>query len=214
MLGADPANVDGARETARRTIRDANRAADVIARLRALFTRQSAAVEAVDLNEAAREVVALLSNDLQRDGVVLRCDFAEGLPLVGADRVQLQQVIVNLVRNGAEAMRSRNERQRRLVIRTEPGEDDGVRLSVQDVGTGFAQGVAERLFEAFYTTKTDGMGIGLSISRSIIESHGGRLWALANNGPGATFTFSIPMHLTLAAGPHDFAEPWQRIAEA
>jgi PAS domain S-box-containing protein len=192
MLATDPPNVEGARETARRTIRDGNRAADVITRLRALFSRKAIKIEPVDLNEAAREVIALSSGDLQRSRVVLRTELADGLALAGGDRVQLQQVIINLLRNAADAMSGVDDRPRRLVISTEPDKDGRVRLSVQDAGVGFGSQSTERLFEAFYTTKGDGMGIGLSVSRSIIESHNGRLWAEPNVGPGATFSFSIP----------------------
>ncbi|TIM05607.1 MAG: PAS domain S-box protein [Mesorhizobium sp.] len=192
MLAANPPNMDGARETARRTIRDGNRAADVITRLRALFSKRTPSIEPVDLNEAAREVINLLSSDLQRSRVVLRTAFADGLPLAGGDRVQLQQVIMNLLRNAADAMSGVDDRPRRLLMKTEADEDNHVRLTVQDAGVGLTSEAAERLFEAFYTTKNDGMGIGLSVSRSIIESHNGRLWAVSNDGPGATFSFSIP----------------------
>jgi PAS domain S-box-containing protein len=193
MLAADPPNVDGARETARRTIRDGNRASDVITRLRALFGKRDATTEPVDLNEATREVIALSLGELQRSRVILRPDLADGLPPVTGDRVQLQQVILNLLRNASEAMSGVNDRPRHLVIRTERDEGDRLRLSVQDAGVGLEPKVAERLFEAFYTSKSGGMGIGLSVSRSIIESHQGRLWAVPNDGPGATFAFSIPL---------------------
>ena len=189
MLAADPPNVEGARETARRTIRDGNRAADVITRLRALFSKRATTVEPVNLNEAAREVIALSWGDLHRSRVVVRTELADELPLVGGNRVQLQQVIMNLLRNASDAMIGVDDRTRRLVIKTETDERDHVRLSVQDTGVGFGPDGAERLFEAFYTTKSEGMGIGLSVSRSIIESHHGRLWAAANDGPGATFSF-------------------------
>jgi PAS domain S-box-containing protein len=192
MLAADPPNVEGARETARRTIRDGNRASDVITRLRALFSKKDVATEPVDLNEATREVIALSSSELQRSRVILRAELADDLPPVAGDRVQLQQVILNLVRNASEAMSGVDDRPRKLLIRTEPDEDDRVRLTVQDTGAGFEPQAAGRLFEAFYTTKSGGMGIGLSVSRSIIESHQGRLWAAPNDGPGATFSFSIP----------------------
>jgi C4-dicarboxylate-specific signal transduction histidine kinase len=191
LLGADPPNVEGARETARRTIRDANRASEVIARLRALFGKRVPVSEAVDLNEATREVLALLSRELQRGRVVLRAELAEALPLVIGDRVQLQQVVLNLLLNAAEAMSGVEDRLRLLVIRT-GSDNDGVRLSVQDTGVGFESDNLPRLFEAFYTTKSGGMGIGLSVSRSIIVSHHGRLWAELNEGPGATFAFSVP----------------------
>jgi signal transduction histidine kinase len=148
MLTSDPPNIDGARETARRTLRDGNRAADVVSRLRAMFST--------------------------------------------GDRVQLQQVILNLLRNASDAMSVIEERPRDLLIRTQREGDDRVRLSVQDTGIGVRPDEFQKLFDAFYTTKSSGMGIGLSVSRSIIERHHGRLWAEANDGPGATFVFSIP----------------------
>jgi len=192
MLAADPPNVDGARETARRTIRDGNRASEVVTRLRALFRKKETTNESVDLNDATREVLALSSSELQRNRVILKQELTDDLPAVTGDRVQLQQVILNLLRNASDAMSGVDGRPRQLLIRTEEGEDDQVRLTVKDAGVGFAYQAADRLFESFYTTKNDGMGIGLSVSRSIIESHHGRLWAMPNNGPGVTFSFSIP----------------------
>jgi PAS domain S-box-containing protein len=191
MLDADPPNVDGALETAKRTIRDGRRAADVITRLRALFVKKEAATELVDLNEATLEVIALSQSELERSRVITRAELADQLPPVTGDRVQLQQVILNLVRNASDAMSTVDDRPRQLLIKTEP-EGDQVRLSVQDAGVGFDPQAIKNLFEAFYTTKNDGMGIGLSVSRSIIESHHGRLWATPNDGPGVTFSFSIP----------------------
>jgi C4-dicarboxylate-specific signal transduction histidine kinase len=191
MLAADPPNFEGARETARRTIRDGNRASDVITRLRALFAKKDTTTESVDLSEATREVIALSLSELQRSRVILRSELADDLPPVTGDRVQLQQVILNLLRNALDAMGGVDDRPRKLVIRTERDEDDRVRLTVQDTGAGFEPQAAGRLFEAFYTTKSGGMGIGLSVSRSIIESHHGRLWAAPNDGPGATFSFSL-----------------------
>ena len=192
MLATDPPNVDGARETARRTIRDGNRASEVVVRLRALFTKKEATAEAVDLNDATREVIALSLSELQRNRLVLRTELADGLPPVIGDRVQLQQVVLNLLRNASDAMSTVEDRPRQLLVRTERHEGDHVRLSVQDAGVGFDFQAADRLFDAFYTTKRDGMGMGLSVSRSIVESHQGRLWATPNDGPGATFSFSIP----------------------
>ena len=192
MLDAEFPNIDGARETAKRTIRDGRRAADVITRLRALFSKKDAATELVDLNEATREVIALSRSELERNRVITRTELADELPLVTGDRVQLQQVIINLLRNGSDAMSEVDDRPRELLFKTEVDEDDCVRLSVRDVGTGFESQTLEQLFRSFYTTKADGMGIGLSVSRSIIENHGGRLWATANDGPGVTFSFSIP----------------------
>ena len=192
MLAADPPNVDGARETARRTIRDGNRASEVINRLRALFGKKETTNEPVDLNDATREVLALSSSDLHRNQVILQQELADHLPTVTGDRVQLQQVILNLLRNASDSMCGVDDRPRQLLIRTERDEGDHVRLTVKDAGVGFASQAADRLFESFYTTKNDGMGIGLSVSRSIIERHHGRLWATPNSGPGVTFSFSIP----------------------
>ena len=191
MLANDPPDVDGARETARRTIRDGNRASEVITQLRALFCKKDATTGSVNLNDAALEVIALSLADLQKNGVVLRPEFTDDLPLVTGDRVQLQQVILNLVLNASDAMSDVDDRPRRLVIRTER-EDDRARLTVQDVGVGIEPSGVDKLFEPFYTTKSGGMGIGLSVSRSIIERHHGRLWATLNDGPGAAFSFSIP----------------------
>jgi signal transduction histidine kinase len=192
MLAADPPDIDGARETARRTIRDGNRASDVIARVRALFTKKEPAIEAVDLNKVTREVMALSLSDLQRNRVVLQSELAKDLPAITGDRIQLQQVILNLLRNASDAMADVHDRPRQLLVRTEREDGDRVRVSVRDAGAGVDPQSVDKVLDAFYTTKTDGMGIGLSISRSIIERHHGRLWAEANDGPGATFSFSIP----------------------
>jgi PAS domain S-box-containing protein len=192
MLDTDPPNVDGARETAKRTIRDGRRASDVITGLRALFRKRDAVTESVDLNEATREVIALSQSELERNRVITRTELADQLPLVTGDRVQLQQVILNLVRNASDAMSTVDDWPRDLLIKTELDQGDQVRLTVQDAGVGFDPQTAAKLFEAFYTTKNDGMGIGLSVSRTIIDSHHGRLWAIPNDGPGATFSFSIP----------------------
>jgi PAS domain S-box-containing protein len=195
MLNTDPPNLDGARETAKRTMRDGNRAAEVIARLRTLYSKKAPSLELMDLNEAAREVTALLLSELQTNGVILQHEFADGLPKVQGDRIQLQQVILNLVRNASDAMRDVESRPRHLLIRTEQA-CETVRVTIQDSGIGFDPAIADRLFESFYTTKADGMGMGLSVSRSIIEAHGGRLRATANDGPGATFSFSLPCEAT------------------
>jgi C4-dicarboxylate-specific signal transduction histidine kinase len=197
MLSADPPNVDGARETALRTIRDGNRAADIVMRLRALFAEKTVASESVDLNVAAREVIALSLSELQRNRVTVREDLAEDLPPVTGDRVQLQQVILNLLLNASDAMSGIDDHPRQLVVKTERDEGDRVRLSVQDAGVGFEALAVDKLFDAFYTTKIGGMGMGLSVSRSIVESHQGRIWAEPNDGPGATFSFSVPRSLKL-----------------
>jgi len=201
MLDATPPNVEGARETARRIIRDGNRASDVVTRLRALFSKKEFTLEPLDLNEATEEVIALSLSDLQRNQVILRSALAEDLPPIIGDRVQLQQVILNLVRNASDAMAFVEDRPRELLIRTELDEGDQVRLTVKDVGVGFTPETAGKLFEAFYTTKKDGMGIGLSVSHSIIEAHHGRLWANVNDGPGVTFSFCIPCRSGTSVDP-------------
>lgn len=192
MLSADPPNIDGALETARRTIRDGNRATEVIARLRLLFTKRSSVAEPVDLNVITRESIGLSADEIERNGVIVCSELADGLPLVNGDAVQLQEVILNLIRNAVDAMEAVEGRPRQLVIRTERGFDNHVRLSVQDSGVGFNPQTAERLFEQFYTTKSGGMGIGLFVSRTIIENHRGSLLAVPNDVHGATFSFSVP----------------------
>lgn len=192
MLDTDPPNLDGARETARRTIRDGHRASDVVMRLRGLFSKKEAAVEPVDLNEAAREVFALMLSELQQARVVLQSELSEDLPLIQGDRIQLQEVILNLLRNASDAMNTIEDRPRHVRIRTSRDASDDICLTVEDTGIGFDPQHTDALFQPFHTTKSDGMGIGLSVSRSIIEAHRGRLWATPNDGPGATFAFSIP----------------------
>jgi PAS domain S-box-containing protein len=191
-LTANPPNIGLAREATRRLLRDGDRAVGVVTRLRAMFSKGEFTLERMDLNEAAREVVALSSADLQRNGVVVEPVFGEDLPPVAGDRIQLQQVILNLIRNASDAMSEVRDRPRRLVISTARAAAGHVSLSVSDAGVGLDPQTNEKLFDAFYTTKKGGMGIGLSVSRSIIERHGGSLWAQPNDGPGASFTFSIP----------------------
>ncbi|MFC4527004.1 PAS domain-containing protein [Dyella halodurans] len=192
MLAADPPNVQGALETARRTIRDGHRASDVITRVRSLFSKKDSIAERVNLNEAAKEVIALTQSTLKNSRVMLRTEFSDDLPPVTGDRVQLQQVILNLLLNATEAVSGVDDRPRQVMIRTEEDGGDFVRLTVRDSGVGFRPEVANKMFETFFTTKSSGMGIGLSISQSIVERHHGRLQAATNEGPGATFWFSIP----------------------
>ena len=192
LLGADPPDVDGARETARRAIRDGNRASDVMTRLRALFSRKEFSLESFDLNEATREVIALSLSDLRRHRVVLQSELADDLPIITGDRIQLQQVILNLLRNASDAMVEVHERPRLLLIKTEREDINRVRLTVRDAGIGLPTQNLGSLFDAFFTTKSGGMGIGLFVCRSIVERHQGRLWAEPNDGPGATVAFSIP----------------------
>ncbi len=192
MLDSDPANIEGAREAARRMIRDGNRASEVVTRLRALFKGKEVVSEWVNLNDAAQEVIALSLSELESKRIIVRHEFAENLPAVKGDRIQLQQVIQNLLRNAADALSSIEDRPRQLLIRTERDDGTNVQLIVQDAGIGIDPEAADRLFDPFYTTKEDGTGIGLSVSRSIVEAHRGRIWATANDGPGSSFIFSIP----------------------
>jgi signal transduction histidine kinase len=146
----------------------------------------------VDLNAATREVIALSWSELQRHRVTLRSQLADDLPIVTGDRVPLQQVILNLLRNAVDAMVDVDDRSRQLLISTHREDGDRARVSVRDTGVGLGLTATDKLFDAFYTTKSEGMGIGLSVSRSIVERHRGRLWAEPNDGPGATFSFSVP----------------------
>jgi signal transduction histidine kinase len=193
LAGATP-NLDEAREALSRIIRDGNRASDVIAKIRALLRKTDMEKERLDMNDAIREVVALAQGEVRRTGVALRAELEGDLPRVLGDRVQLQQVILNLVMNGIEAMSAVTDRSRDLLIRSRQHESDKVLVAVQDSGMGLDPKNMERIFDAFYTTKGQGLGMGLAISRSIVENHGGRLWAVPNDGPGATFQFTLVKH--------------------
>jgi signal transduction histidine kinase len=162
----------------------------VTKRIRALFTKTLAAKERLDINEAIGEVVALTASEMQRNQVVLQMELATDLPPIVGDRVQLQQVMLNLILNGIEAMGTVEGHPRELVIRTRCSEGE-VCVAVKDSGVGLEPSSLERIFDAFHSTKPDGLGMGLSISRSIIEGHGGRLWAVSNDGPGATLQFTL-----------------------
>jgi PAS domain S-box-containing protein len=194
LLAADPPDIDKARATAERTIRDGNRASEVIKRLRAMFAADPHRFEPVDLHDAVREVLALCNTEIRSGGAILRHDFMPGTPLVVGDRVQIQQVVLNLILNALDAMSEVNDRSRSLLLSTTETEHNGVRLAVRDSGIGLDAQSADKLFDAFYTTKPHGMGVGLAISRSIIENHGGRLTAARNDGHGATFAFAMPIH--------------------
>jgi PAS domain S-box-containing protein len=190
-LAGDSPNLEEARENARRIVRDGKRAGDIIARVRAQATKTGTTMARLDMNEAIEEVVALAQPEVRRNNVTLRTELADDLSPVLGDRVQLQQVVLNLVMNAVEAMSTVGERPRELVIRTQNDEADLVRITVQDSGTGLDPQNMERIFDAFYTTKSGGMGMGLSICRSIVQKHGGRLLAVANDGPGTTFQFTL-----------------------
>jgi C4-dicarboxylate-specific signal transduction histidine kinase len=185
-LAADPPNLGEARESLTRILRDGGRASDVVQRIRALLKRRAPQTAPQDVNDLIREVLALV-NDVSTE-----VDLTRDVPPVLGDRVQLQQVILNLVMNGIEAMREVGERSRRLVIGSRR-QDGAVLVSVRDSGKGIGAGAFDHLFDPFFTTKSEGMGMGLSVSKSIVENHGGRLWAAAGGGPGATFQFTLPV---------------------
>ena len=165
---------------------------DVIQWIRQLATKTGPQKAQVGVNDVIRDVVPLVGTQVRRHEVSLRIDLTPTLPPVLADRIQLQQVLINFVINGIEAMASVDDRSRELVIRSQPHDDDHVLVAVQDAGVGIDAQKTDRLFSAFYTTKPGGMGMGLSISRSIIDAHGGRLWATPNPDHGATFHFALP----------------------
>jgi len=191
-LDRQPPDLDEARACLHRMIRDSNRAGEVVTRIRSLVKKSPPVTSALDLNDAIQEVLALVESEARRHAVLVRTELATGLPPVRGDRVQLQQVILNLVMNGIEAMKEVAGRPRELQIRSGSHKVGMVLVSVQDTGIGLTAETLGRIFEAFYTTKTEGMGMGLSISRSIIVAHGGQLWPCANDGHGATFQFTLP----------------------
>jgi signal transduction histidine kinase len=172
-------------------MKDSERAGDVIDRIGALIRKAPPRNEVLDLNEAILEVTALTHSEALNTGVTVRTQLAPSLPRIHGDRVQLQQVMLNLIVNGIQAMSDVADGQRDLLINTE-ATNDGAHVGVRDTGPGLRPESLPRLFEPFYTTKTDGMGMGLSICRSIIEAHGGRLWATRNTPQGAFFQFTIP----------------------
>jgi signal transduction histidine kinase len=186
--------VEEAREAARRIVRDGKRAGEVIARIRALTKPTTAPREKLDLNETIREALVLVGDEAKRKGVIIRPQFADALAPVAGDRVQLQQVVLNLVMNGIEAMSSVEGRTRELVITTRNLDPDQVQITVDDAGIGLDPDARDKIFDPFYTTKPTGMGMGLSICRSILRAHGGRLWATAKDGPGALFHFTLPRY--------------------
>jgi predicted ATPase/signal transduction histidine kinase len=190
-LAGESPDLAEAREAIGRIVRDGTRAGDVIARLRALFKKADPAKDPVDINQAIEEVVTLAKSEIKRNKVSVRMELATNLAPIMGDRVQLQQVTLNLVLNAIESMSTGDERERNLVIATQPGEHNEIRVVVRDSGIGFDPLDSERIFDAFHTTKTGGLGLGLAISRSIVNWHGGRLWAVSNDGPGATFQFTL-----------------------
>jgi signal transduction histidine kinase len=190
LLDRDQPDLPEAREAASEMARDARRAADIIEHVRSLYRKDSSYQEMVDVNEVIREMVVMLQREATRHSVTMCTDLTEGLPKVMADRVQLQQALMNLMLNGMEAM---GETTGGLSIKSQLGEGDQVLISISDNGVGLPTGDPDQIFNAFFTTKSQGTGLGLAITRSIVESHGGRIWATANSGPGTTFQFTLPI---------------------
>jgi signal transduction histidine kinase len=194
LLDRDQPDLPEAREAASEMARDARRAADIIEHVRALYRKDSShqeiVQEIVDVNEVIREMVVILQNEANRHSITMSTDLAKEIPNVMADRVQLQQALMNLMLNGIEAMRDTSGE---LSIKSQLAEDGQVLISVSDTGVGLPTGNVGRIFDAFFTTKSQGTGLGLAITRSIVEAHGGRIWTTANSGPGATFQFTLPV---------------------
>ena len=189
-LASDPPNVSEASEAAKEIVRDGNRASEIIKRIRALLRKTETRKVALDINQTIQEVVLLIANEAASKRVTVHMDLGPGLPRVLGDRVQLQQVVLNLVLNGVEAITSVSDHPRDLFIRSSE-QSEGVLVTVRDTGVGLDHEDVEKIFDAFYTTKSQGLGMGLAISRSILEDHGGQLWAVPNDGPGTTFQFTL-----------------------
>jgi signal transduction histidine kinase len=193
-LGAQPPDLDEVRQALGRAVKDGKRAAEIIGRIRTLIKKEPLRKDALEVNEAIVEVIALTRGEVMKNNVSVQTQLAEGLPLIQGDRVQLQQVILNLIINAVEAMSGVSERSRGLLIGTGKDASDRVLVAVQDSGPGLNPENCERLFDSFYTTKPGGMGMGLSICRSIVEAHGGRIWSTPNAGPGITVQFTLPIN--------------------
>ncbi|MFK4722204.1 PAS domain S-box-containing protein [Bradyrhizobium niftali] len=198
FLSAEPPNLREVDDALSLIVKEGNRAGEVVGRIRALIKKAPARKDAVEINDAILEVIALTRAEAANNGVSVRTQLAEGVPRVQGDRVQLQQVLLNLIINAIEAMRDVGEDERELLVSTR-NEPDGVSVEVRDSGPGFAPADLDRVFEAFYTTKSSGLGLGLSICRSIIEAHNGRLWASPNAPRGAIFRFITPAHPAAAS---------------
>jgi PAS domain S-box-containing protein len=204
-LERDPPDVTEACEAASRTVKDATRASNIVDRVRSLYRRGTPQRELVDLNEIIQEMIVLLYDASNRHSIAIRAELATSLPKVMADRVQVQQVLMNLMVNGIEAMKDTGGE---LTVTSKRTEDGQLLISVSDSGIGLPQEQPDRIFEAFFTTKSQGTGMGLSISRTIVESHGGRLWATANPGRGATFQFTLRNEVTASSPrPSDALAP-------
>ena len=190
-LGRDQPELDKARKAASRIIQDVNRASEIIGRVRSLYSKGEPQRELINVNDIIREMIGLLSGETRRSSISIHTELADDLPHVCADRVQLQQVVMNLMLNAVDAMKE-NDDPGKLTIKSRRNAGEQLLITVSDTGPGLPPGDAEKIFDAFFTTKSQGTGMGLSISRSIIEAHGGRLWADGASGRGATFQFTLP----------------------
>jgi C4-dicarboxylate-specific signal transduction histidine kinase len=190
-LSRDQPDVEEARAAASRAVKDATRAAEIISRVRSLFKKGTQERELVDINEVIRGMIGLLRSEATRYSIAMRTELSEDLPEIMADRVQLQQVLMNLMINGIEAMKDADGT-RELALKSQRARNEQVMVSVSDTGVGLPPQQADQIFSAFFTTKRDGTGMGLRISRSIVESHGGRLWATDNSPRGASFHLTLP----------------------
>jgi C4-dicarboxylate-specific signal transduction histidine kinase len=198
-LSPERCNTEEAREAAQQIIGDGDRAAQIVTRIRALLAKEKPIRESASINAVIEELLPLLRTDIRRRGVTLECILSDDLPTVAIDRVQIQQVIMNLMINGLDAMKGVSDRPRLLRIHT--GRDaEAVLVKVEDSGTGLDPAIIDRLFDRFFTTKPDGLGMGLAICQSIIASHGGRLVAKSNQGSGATFQFTLPIESRIIPG--------------
>jgi signal transduction histidine kinase len=192
-LNMQPPDSEEVRQALDRIVRNGRRAGDVISRIRALVAKAAPRNDQLDINEVVLDVVALTRSELRSSGTSLQTRLANGLPLILGDRIQLQQVMLNLILNAIEAMSGSRDGSRDLLVRTTQDGAGSVLVAVQDSGPGLKPESVDRLFDAFYTTKPGGMGMGLSICRSIVEAHGGRVWATANIPPGAVLQFTLPI---------------------
>ena len=193
FLAAQPPNLEEAKQAIECIAKDATRASDVVARVRGLAKRSPPQKELLNINETVHEVIMLTASEIQNNHISLRTQFSNGLPLILGDRVQLQQVILNLILNAIEAMNTVAHDSRELLVKTAAENSNAVLVAIHDTGPGLEADKIDNLFDAFYTTKRDGMGMGLAISRSIIEAHGGRVWAEPNTPQGAIFQFTLPV---------------------
>jgi C4-dicarboxylate-specific signal transduction histidine kinase len=211
-LMAQPPNLLEANLAAERIVRDSNNAAGVVRRIRALFKQADPEMLPLDLNEVLAEVLRLLHGEIVKQGVVLETELDETLPPILADRLQLQQVLFNLLQNGIEAMEGQRGHPKRLAIRARQQQDEAILIEVRDYGPGLTD--LDKPFEAFYTTKDQGLGMGLAICRSIIDAHHGSLWATPTEGPGATFCLTLPLNGHTSAGRRPTSRPAPSLLES